>query len=38
LATQRRVEEIARMLGGIKVTRATQDHAAEMLRNASRKR
>ena len=38
LAAQSRVEEIARMLGGIKVTRATQDHAAEMLRNASRKR
>ena len=38
LGAQRRVEEIARMLGGLKVTRTTQDHAAEMLRNASRKR
>ena len=38
LAENRRIEEIARMLGGLKVTRATQDHAAEMLRNASRKR
>jgi DNA repair protein RecN (Recombination protein N) len=38
LAEDRRVEEIARMLGGLKVTRATQDHAAEMLRNAARKR
>jgi DNA repair protein RecN (Recombination protein N) len=38
LAAPRRVEEIARMLGGIKMTRATQDHAAEMLRNASRRR
>jgi DNA repair protein RecN (Recombination protein N) len=35
---ERRVQELARMLGGVKVTRATLDHAAEMLRNASRRR
>ncbi len=29
-----RVEEIARMLGGIKITDATRMHAAEMLKNA----
>ena len=27
-----RVEEIARMLGGIKVTKRTREHAAEMLK------
>ena len=31
LAPEARVEEIARMLGGEKITRATLDHAAEML-------
>ena len=30
-----RIEEIARMLGGIKITDATRKHAAEMLRNAA---
>ena len=38
LDAELRVDEIARMLAGLKVTRATHDHAAEMLRNASRKR
>lgn len=31
LDTEERVEEIARMLGGQKITRATRDHAQEML-------
>ena len=31
-----RVEEIARMLGGLKITRATREHAAEMLHEAGR--
>ena len=31
LDTQERVEEIARMLGGQKITKATRDHAQEML-------
>jgi DNA repair protein RecN (Recombination protein N) len=36
LDKQRRVEEIARMLGGVKITEATRQHAAEMLQsNAS---
>ena len=30
-----RVDEIARMLGGVKITRATREHAAEMLHEAS---
>ena len=29
-----RVEEIARMLGGLKITEATRKHATEMLQNA----
>ena len=33
LTDKTRVEEIARMLGGIKITDATRKHAAEMLRN-----
>jgi DNA repair protein RecN (Recombination protein N) len=32
-----RVEEIARMLGGLEITRATSEHAAEMLREAGRR-
>jgi DNA repair protein RecN (Recombination protein N) len=28
-----RVEEIARMLGGVKITETTRQHAAEMLRS-----
>ena len=35
LTDKTRVEEIARMLGGIKITEATRKHAAEMLRNVS---
>lgn len=35
LTDKTRVEEIARMLGGIKITDATRKHAAEMLRNAA---
>ncbi len=31
-----RVEEIARMLGGVRITRRTRDHAAEMLGSARR--
>ena len=36
LTDKTRVEEIARMLGGIKITEATRKHAAEMLRNAAK--
>jgi DNA repair protein RecN (Recombination protein N) len=32
LADQERIEEIARMLGGKKITETTRRHAAEMLR------
>lgn len=35
LTDKTRVEEIARMLGGIKITEATRKHAAEMLRNTT---
>ena len=35
LSNDTRVEEIARMLGGIRITEATRKHAAEMLRNAA---
>ena len=35
LSDKTRIEEIARMLGGIKITDATRKHAAEMLRNAA---
>ncbi len=31
-----RIEELARMLGGMKITRKTRDHAAEMLNNSRR--
>jgi DNA repair protein RecN (Recombination protein N) len=33
-----RVEELARMLGGVKITKRTRDHAAEMLKNGLRGR
>jgi DNA repair protein RecN (Recombination protein N) len=36
LAAAERVDEIARMLGGMKITRTTREHAAEMLRDAGR--
>lgn len=35
LNQQQRIEEIARMLGGITITETTRQHAAEMLRNVS---
>ena len=38
LSGDERVEEIARMLGGVEITRKTIDHAAEMLAEANRKR
>lgn len=34
LDPSRRVEEVARMLGGLKITEATRRHATEMLQNA----
>ena len=34
LGSEERVGEIARMLGGLKITEATRRHAAEMLQNA----
>jgi DNA repair protein RecN (Recombination protein N) len=37
LGDDERVEEIARMLGGMKITRRTRDHAAEMLASSLRK-
>ena len=33
-----RIEELARMLGGVEITRKTLEHAAEMLAGARRKR
>ena len=38
LDEEERVEELARMLGGVQITRKTLDHAAEMLAGARRKR
>ncbi|MCH8335003.1 MAG: DNA repair protein RecN [Proteobacteria bacterium] len=38
LGIDERVEELARMLGGVKITARTRDHAAEMLRLGSRTR
>jgi DNA repair protein RecN (Recombination protein N) len=38
LTQDERVEELARMLGGVEITRKTLDHAAEMLDGARRKR
>jgi len=34
LSDEERLEEVARMLGGLKITGTTIDHAREMLRNA----
>jgi DNA repair protein RecN (Recombination protein N) len=34
LGSDERVDEVARMLGGLKITEATRRHAAEMLQNA----
>jgi DNA repair protein RecN (Recombination protein N) len=33
LADKERIEEIARMLGGVKITDTTRKHAAELLAN-----
>ena len=38
LAEDERIEELARMLGGVEITRKTLEHAAEMLAGARRKR
>lgn len=38
LGEDERVEELARMLGGVEITRKTLDHAAEMLAGGRRKR
>jgi DNA repair protein RecN (Recombination protein N) len=38
LSVDERVEELARMLGGVEITARTRDHAAEMLRSGSRNR
>ena len=38
LSEDERIEELARMLGGVEITRKTLDHAAEMLAGARRKR
>ena len=38
LGKDERIEELARMLGGVEITRKTLDHAAEMLAGAPRKR
>jgi DNA repair protein RecN (Recombination protein N) len=35
LESEVRVEEVARMLGGVKITDATREHAGEMLRGSS---
>ena len=35
LGREERVEEIARMLGGVKITETTRKHAAEMLKGAA---
>jgi len=34
LDAEERVAEVARMLGGLKITEATRRHASEMLQNA----
>jgi DNA repair protein RecN (Recombination protein N) len=38
LCKDERIEELARMLGGVEITQKTIDHAAEMLAGADRKR
>ena len=37
LANDERIEEVARMLGGVEITQKTVDHAAEMLAGSGRK-
>jgi DNA repair protein RecN (Recombination protein N) len=36
LGQDERVEELARMLGGVEITRKTRDHAREMLKGVSK--
>jgi len=38
LSDKERIEEIARMLGGVEITRRTRDHAAEMLKSGREKK
>ncbi len=38
LGAEERIEELARMLGGVEITKTTLEHAAEMLAEARRKR
>ncbi|MCH7834634.1 MAG: DNA repair protein RecN, partial [Proteobacteria bacterium] len=38
LNKEERIEEIARMLGGVQITQKTLEHAAEMLAHAPKKR
>ena len=38
LGKEERIEELARMLGGVEITQKTLDHAAEMLAGGGRKR
>jgi len=38
LGNEERIEELARMLGGVEITRTTLEHAAEMLAGARKKR
>ncbi len=38
LNNDERIEELARMLGGVEITQRTRDHAAEMLDSGSQKR
>ncbi len=38
LGNDERIEEIARMLGGVEITQRTRDHAAEMLAGGSEAR
>jgi DNA repair protein RecN (Recombination protein N) len=38
LGQDERVEELARMLGGVEVTQKARDHAREMLKSAGRAR
>ena len=38
LDEEERVEELARMLGGVEITRKTLEHASEMLAGSRRKR
>jgi DNA repair protein RecN (Recombination protein N) len=35
LETQERIDEIARMLGGVEITTTTRNHAAEMVQRAN---